>query len=78
VSYVIPQIVGDWKSPFLNVSMRQDGTLTARLPDGSDGQGQWSVETSGRLHADVMGSRMVADASLDGDEPRSSSARTRR
>jgi hypothetical protein len=48
--------------------MRQDGTLTARLPDGSDRQGQWSVDTSGRLHTDAMGSPMVADASLDGDE----------
>jgi hypothetical protein len=61
-------IIGTWESPFLNVSLRQDGTFAARLPDGSDHQGQWSVDTSGRLHANVMGSPIVADASVDADE----------
>lgn len=61
-------IIGTWESPFLNVSLRQDGTFAARLSDGSYHQGQWSVDTSGRLHADVMGAPMVADASVDAHE----------
>lgn len=61
-------IIGTWESPFLNVSFRQDGIFAARLPDGSELQGQWSMDTSGRLHADVMGSPMVAEASVDADE----------
>jgi hypothetical protein len=61
-------IIGTWQSPFLTASLRHDGTFAARLADGSDHQGQWSVDASGRLHADVMGSPMVAGASVDADE----------
>jgi hypothetical protein len=29
-------IIGSWQSPFLTVSFRDDGTLTARTPGGSE------------------------------------------
>jgi hypothetical protein len=61
-------IIGTWESPFLNVSLGRDGTFAARLLDGSHHQGRWSVDASGRLHADMMGSPMVADAWVDAGE----------
>jgi hypothetical protein len=60
-------IVGSWTSPLLSVTFDQDGGLTAHMPDGSNPGGRWSVDQSGRLNADVMGTPMVAEASVHGD-----------
>jgi hypothetical protein len=78
VSYVIPQIFGDWESPFLNVTMRQDGTLTARLPDGSDRQGQWSVDTVAGCTPTSWAPRWLPTHRSTAMSSRSSSTRTRR
>lgn len=59
-------IIGTWSALFLTVTLRQDGTLEARLPDGSDSEGRWSVESNGRLRADVRGAEQIADASVQG------------
>jgi hypothetical protein len=61
-------IVGSWNSPFGTVTFREDGNLSARLSDGSAYSGSWSVDSSGRLNADMMGSPMVAEAVVAGDE----------
>ncbi|MFL5829131.1 MAG: hypothetical protein ACJ76X_04380 [Solirubrobacteraceae bacterium] len=61
-------LVGTWESPLLTLSLGQDGTFTAHLADGSEHQGHWTVDADGRLNADMMGSPMVADASIDGDQ----------
>jgi hypothetical protein len=61
-------IVGSWTSPFLSVSFHADGTLTGRLANGVEQQGRWSVDSDGRLRADVMGASQVAQASVAGDE----------
>jgi hypothetical protein len=61
-------ILGDWENPFLRLSFREDSMLTAHLPDGSDHEGTWSVDAESRLHTDVTGARMVAEASVNADE----------
>jgi hypothetical protein len=61
-------IVGSWTSPFLTVSFHSDGTLTGRLATGVEQQGRWSVDSDGRLHADVMGASQVTEATVADDE----------
>jgi hypothetical protein len=61
-------IVGSWKSPFGDLTFREDGTVSARMGDGSNFDGKWSVDPAGHLHADIMGTAMDAEAALKGDE----------
>ena len=61
-------IVGSWKSPFGDLTFRDGGIVSVRMADGSDFQGSWSVDADGKLHADIMGNPMVAEAALNGDE----------
>jgi hypothetical protein len=61
-------LAGSWTNPFLSVSFRPDGTLTGRMANGVEQQGRWSVDSDGRLHADVMGASQVAEATVAGDE----------
>ncbi|MGO9955894.1 MAG: hypothetical protein ACLP50_07900 [Solirubrobacteraceae bacterium] len=61
-------IVGAWSSPLVDLSFHADGTLEARRPGRDAEQGSWSVDSSGRLHADVMGFRQVAEASVADDQ----------
>ena len=61
-------IVGRWTSPFGTLDFGAGGTLDAKLGDGSAYQGRWSLDADGRLHADMMGSPMVAEATIAGDE----------
>lgn len=65
---IAPAIIGDWKSPFLTLSVREGGTLTATMPNGAAQEGRWSVDPSGRLLADVMGSSRQIDAWIAGNE----------
>lgn len=60
-------LLGTWSSPFLTLEVRGGGTLTVRLADGSEQPGQWSIDPSGRLSADVFGARRVIDASIADD-----------
>ncbi len=59
-------IIGDWESPFLSLSVRADGTLTARMGAGAAQAGRWSVDPAGRVVTDVMGASMAIDASVAG------------
>jgi hypothetical protein len=61
-------IVGSWTSPFGSVTFREDGSLTAQLVNNTSYQGNWSVDRSGHLHADMMGNPMTAEAAVRGDE----------
>jgi hypothetical protein len=60
-------LVGGWTSPILSFTLNDDSSLRLHLPDGSDAEGNWSVDSSGQLHAEVMGAPMVGEASLQGD-----------
>lgn len=62
------ELIGRWTSPFLTVSIQEDGRLATRLPDGADSEGRWSIDPDGRLRADLMGAPIVAAASVEGDE----------
>ena len=61
------EIIGDWQSPFLSISVRADGTLTATMDPGAVQAGRWSVDPAGRVVTDVMGASMAIDASIAGD-----------
>ncbi len=60
-------VIGDWTSPFLSVSIRADGTLTAAMARQPARSGRWSLDSAGQVHTDVMGSPMVIGASVAGD-----------
>ena len=60
-------IIGDWESPFLSISVRADGTLTATMAAGAAQAGRWSVDPAGRVVTDAMGASMAIDASVAGD-----------
>jgi len=60
-------VIGDWTSPFLSVSIRADGTLTAAMARQPAQSGRWSLDPAGRVHTDVMGSPVIIDASVTGD-----------
>ena len=62
------ELIGTWTSPFLTVSIQGDGTFDTRLPDGTDSEGRWSMDGDARLHADLIGAPIVAEASVAGDE----------
>ena len=57
-------IVGSWKSPFGDLTFRDDGTVSAHMGDGANFTGNWSVDAAGHLHADVMGTAMDAEAAF--------------
>jgi hypothetical protein len=59
--------IGDWASPMLSISIRNDGTLTATMASGATSSGRWSVDASGRVVTDVMGAALAIDASIAGD-----------
>jgi len=62
------ELIGTWTSPFLTVTIRQNAKFSARLSDGTDSEGRWSIDAYGRLHADLMGEAIVAEALVEGDE----------
>ncbi len=59
--------IGNWTSPLLSISIRDDGTLTATLASGPASSGRWSVDAAGRVVTDVLGAAQVIDASIAGD-----------
>jgi hypothetical protein len=61
-------IVGSWKSPFGDLTFGKDGIVSARMGNGSNFEGKWSVDAAGHLHADIMGTAMDAEAALQGDQ----------
>ena len=41
------ELIGTWTSPFLTVSIQEEGTFATRLPDGTDSTGRWSIDPDG-------------------------------
>jgi hypothetical protein len=62
------EIIGTWESPFGTVTFKQDGAVIGRLATGMGGDGRWSVDADGRVRAEGMGTSVVVDATLRGDE----------
>ena len=60
-------IVGTWRSGFMSVTFEPDGSLRVGMPGGRQQTGRWSVDSSGRLHADAMGGGQSGDAWIVGD-----------
>src|SRR5215831_12224 len=54
-------IVGTWTNGLMTVAFTPDGQVMAEMM-GRKHQGNWSVDGSGRLHADVMGHAQTAEA----------------
>lgn len=59
-------IVGTWSNGFLTVAFLADGSVTADTL-GRQERGRWSVDSNGRLRADVMGQQQAAEAWVAGD-----------
>ena len=54
-------VVGKWSSPFFNVEVRADGSLSIQSsPQGGSQDGQWSIGPDGRLRV-----RFAGDAASD-------------
>lgn len=62
------RIVGEWTSPMLSVTFEPEGRLTAQVSGEKPHAGAWSMDADGRLHSDVMGAPITADASIVDDE----------
>jgi hypothetical protein len=63
-------VVGTWTNGFIHVTFSDDGRLTVKM-FGNEKSGRWSVDSQGRLSADVMGhgpSGQSADAWIAGDQ----------
>jgi hypothetical protein len=60
-------IVGNWHSPVMNVTFSEDGTASAKMPDGMRLAGRWSIAADGKLRIAGMGQDMETDASVVGD-----------
>ncbi|HXB15792.1 MAG TPA: hypothetical protein VNV44_08615 [Solirubrobacteraceae bacterium] len=60
-------LIGSWRSAVmrLGLELREDGSFTAELPDGSRPEGRWSLEGS-TLRADVPGAPIEAQAAVAG------------
>lgn len=59
-------VVGDWRSPGLKVTVRDDGTLSATLGAEPPMAGRWVVDPSGQVTASVPGVAERIDASVIG------------
>ncbi len=62
-------IVGSWRNNFAHATFTADGRVTASVM-GRQSAGQWSVDTQGRLHAEIAGRAEIAEASVSGNELR--------
>lgn len=60
-------IVGRWKSGPITLELSFDGTAKLVMPGGTERQGHWSIDASGKLHADATGTEQVGDAWVVGD-----------
>ena len=60
-------VLGTWTNGFIHVTFSEDGRLTVKM-FGNEKTGRWSVDSEGRLSADVMGHGQSADAWIAGDQ----------
>lgn len=61
-------LVGTWSNPLLSVAFAEDGSVVATLPGGMKRTGHWSVDGSGRLVSDVMGTPGATEAWVAADQ----------
>jgi len=59
-------IVGTWTNGVIRATFSADGTLVVRMLV-SERKGRWSVDSAGRLRADITGGEQTADAWIAGD-----------
>src|SRR5665213_1297427 len=62
-------ILGSWRNNFAHATFTADGRMTASVM-GRHSAGQWSVDTQGRLHAEIAGRAEIAQATVSGNELR--------
>jgi hypothetical protein len=62
-------IVGSWRNNLAHATFTADGRVTASVM-GRHSVGRWSVDTQGRLHAEIAGRAEIADATVSGNELR--------
>ena len=60
-------ILGRWKSGPITLELSFDGTAKLVMPGAAERHGHWSVDASGKLHADATGKEQVGDAWVVGD-----------
>ena len=60
-------ILGRWKSGPITLELSFDGTARLVMPGGPERHGHWSVDASGKLHADATGQDQVGEAWVIGD-----------
>jgi hypothetical protein len=66
---LVEAIIGSWRNHFAKATFTSDGRVTASVM-GRHSAGQWSVDTAGRLHAEIAGRTEIAQANVSGDELR--------
>jgi hypothetical protein len=64
---VAAAIIGTWSNPLMTVTFAEDRVMTTRLAERPEERSEWSVDDSGHLCAELMGTQMVADVSLAGE-----------
>jgi hypothetical protein len=60
-------ILGTWSNGLVTVTFSADGQASTQMM-GRDRPGYWSIDADGRLHADVAGQQIVAEAWVSGDQ----------
>jgi hypothetical protein len=60
-------IVGTWKNPLITATFDAGGSVSLSLPGRQQRSGRWSVDPSGRLVVDVMGTDEAAEAWIAND-----------
>lgn len=60
-------ILGSWRNNYAQATFTADGRVTASVM-GRHSAGQWSVDSQGRLHAEIAGRAEIAEASVSGNE----------
>jgi hypothetical protein len=60
-------IIGTWSNALMKVSFSADGRVAIRM-FGTERDGHWSVDGTGRLRADITGRQETADAWVAGNQ----------
>lgn len=60
-------IVGKWTNGMVTITFSADGTAALGLPGGTERQANWSVDSQGRLVANMMGEQQAGEAWVAGD-----------
>jgi hypothetical protein len=60
-------ILGRWHNLLMTLTFTAEGTMTLRMP-GSQQTGRWSIDSDGRLRAEIAGVHGAVDATIAGAE----------